>query len=144
MHPLETYLSKLAEIRASGAGTEETSCYPALDTLLNAVGGQLRPKVRCILQLKNRGAGNPDGRLYIPEQFQKLTDEEPLAGQRPARGAIEVKPVGDDAWVTADSEQVSRYWKDMARRIAAICLLQPRLDANYAAVKANTYAWPGG
>ena len=112
MHPLEAYLSKLAEIRASGAGTEETSYYPALDTLLNAVGGQLKPKVRCILQLKNRGAGNPDGGLYIAEQFQKLTDEEPLAGQRPARGAIEVKPVGDDAWVTAESRQVSRYWKE--------------------------------
>jgi len=38
----------------------------------------------------------------------------------------------------------AHYVRDMARRIAAICLLQPRLDANYAAVKANTYAWPGG
>ena len=43
MHPLEAYLSRLAEIRASGAGTEETSYYPALDTLLNAVGGDLKP-----------------------------------------------------------------------------------------------------
>jgi len=32
----------------------------------------------------------------------------------------------------------------MARRIAAILLLQPQLDANYLAVKANTYAWPAG
>ena len=29
----------------------------------------------------------------------------------------------------------------MARRIAAICLLQPRLDANYAAVRADPYPW---
>jgi hypothetical protein len=29
----------------------------------------------------------------------------------------------------------------MARRIAAILLLQPQLDANYLAVKANTYEW---
>jgi len=28
-----------------------------------------------------------------------------------------------------------------ARRITGLVLLQPRLDANYAAVKANTYAW---
>jgi hypothetical protein len=31
--------------------------------------------------------------------------------------------------------------RDIARRIAAICLMQPKLDANYAAVKANTYNW---
>ena len=31
----------------------------------------------------------------------------------------------------------------MARRIAAILLLQPQLDANYLAVKADTYVWPG-
>ena len=31
----------------------------------------------------------------------------------------------------------------MARRIAAILLLQPQLDANYLAVKQNTYEWGG-
>jgi hypothetical protein len=31
---------------------------------------------------------------------------------------------------------------NMARRIAAIVLLQPALDANYRAVVADTYAWP--
>ena len=31
----------------------------------------------------------------------------------------------------------------MARRLAALCLLQPALDANYQAVIADTYAWPG-
>ena len=30
----------------------------------------------------------------------------------------------------------------MARRIAALILLQPELDKNYADVKANTFAWP--
>jgi hypothetical protein len=33
---------------------------------------------------------------------------------------------------------------DMARRLAAILLLQPSLDANYQACKADTYPWPGG
>lgn len=32
----------------------------------------------------------------------------------------------------------------MARRIAAILLLQPQLDANYLAVKANAYEWSSG
>lgn len=112
MHPLETYLAALVEIRSSGAGTKETSYYPAFHALLNEVGKDLKPKVRCILQLANRGAGNPDGGLYTPDQFQKLTDQAPIAGQKPARGAIEVKPAGDDAWVTADSEQVSKYWNE--------------------------------
>ena len=38
----------------------------------------------------------------------------------------------------------ARYVTEMARRIAAILLLDPALDANYERVKANTYAWPEG
>ena len=33
----------------------------------------------------------------------------PVPGQVPERGVVEVKPAGDDAWLTADSDQVSRY-----------------------------------
>lgn len=33
--------------------------------------------------------------------------------------------------------------RDMARRVAALLLLEPALDANYQAVKANAYPWPG-
>ncbi len=36
----------------------------------------------------------------------------------------------------------ARYVTEMMRRIAAILLLHPALDASYAAVKAATYAWP--
>jgi len=32
--------------------------------------------------------------------------------------------------------------RDMARRIAALLLLRPSLDANYRAVKAAAYPWP--
>ena len=31
----------------------------------------------------------------------------------------------------------------MTRRIAAILLLEPALDANYERVKADVYEWPG-
>lgn len=245
---LEQYLRELQEIRSSGEATAETSYYPPLRELLNSVGGELKPKVRCILILKNRGSGLPDGGLFTKDQFQKLKDAQPLPRQKPGRGAIEVKSTSDDAWVTADSEQVTKYWReygqvlvtnyrdfvlvgsdsegasvklasyrlaadersfwrsaaqpqktakeqgsrfvdflklamlsparltqpkdvawvlayyareakarietqaelpalanvrDMARRIAALCLMQPQLDANYAAVKADTYPWPG-
>jgi REP element-mobilizing transposase RayT len=112
MTPLESYLRDLHEIRSTGAGVKETSYYPALSNLLNEAGKHLRPRVRCVINLANRGAGLPDGGLFTAEQFQKASDAEPLPGQKPARGAIEVKPVKDDAWRTADGEQVSRYWRN--------------------------------
>jgi hypothetical protein len=34
------------------------------------------------------------------------------------------------------------YVTEMVRRIAAILLIQPALDANYREVKSNTYPWP--
>src|SRR5208282_6328830 len=37
-----------------------------------------------------------------------------------------------------------RYVQEMARRIAAILLLEPALDANYQNVKAHTLSWKGG
>jgi hypothetical protein len=37
----------------------------------------------------------------------------------------------------------ARYVTEMTRRIAAILLLEPALDANYERVKADTYPWPG-
>ncbi len=37
----------------------------------------------------------------------------------------------------------ARYVTEMTRRIAAIPLLEPALDANYKRVKAETYPWPG-
>jgi hypothetical protein len=39
------------------------------------------------------------------------------------------------------SPDEARYVMEMARRIAAILLLEPALDANYEAVKADTYVW---
>ena len=45
--------------------------------------------------------------IYAAKQVQK---GQPREGQIPTRGVVEVKGVGDDAWLTADGEQVSRYW----------------------------------
>jgi hypothetical protein len=38
LHPLETYLRELGEIRSTGAAVPETSYYGPLANLLNAVG----------------------------------------------------------------------------------------------------------
>ena len=106
----ETYVRNLTQIRSTGAGVPETSYYGALETLLNEIGKTLKPRVRCVLTLANRGAGNPDGGLFTSNQFEKASDTDPLPGQPPERGVIEVKPTGDDAWVTAKGKQVSKYW----------------------------------
>jgi len=58
---LETYLAEIARIRATGAGVEETSYYAPLAEALNEVGRGLRPKVQCVMQLANSGAGLPSG-----------------------------------------------------------------------------------
>ncbi|KAF0241088.1 MAG: adenine specific DNA methyltransferase, partial [bacterium] len=45
------------------------------------------------------------------EQFQKYSEKQPIAGQLPLRGVIEVKPTTDETLVIAESSQVSRYWQ---------------------------------
>ncbi|MFA4965422.1 MAG: type ISP restriction/modification enzyme [Thermoleophilia bacterium] len=110
MNPVEAYLTELRDIRASGAAVPETSGYGALANLLNEVGGKLKPKVRCLINLQNAGAGIPDGGLFTASQFPKgAHGAEPLSGQLPLRGALEVKPVGDGVHAVAASGQVARY-----------------------------------
>ena len=105
---VEEYLAELRRIRATGGGTGELSYYPPLSNLLNAVGGSLRPRVSCVSQLAQQGAGHPDFGLYAARQVSK---GQPKQGQIPEGGVVEVKPASDDAWLTADSAQVSRYWE---------------------------------
>ena len=104
---VEEYFADLRRVRASGGGTGERSYYPALANLLCAVGDTLKPKVFCVLEGADQGAGHPDYALYTAKQVQK---GRPREGQVPERGVVEVKGVGDDAWLTANSDQVSRYW----------------------------------
>ncbi len=104
---VEHYLGDLRRIRASGGATGERSYYPPLNNLLAAVGATLKPKVYCVGELAQQGAGHPDFGLYAARQVQRGS---PREGQLPECGVVEVKPADDDAWLTADSDQVSRYW----------------------------------
>ena len=104
---VEDYLADLRRIRASGGATGERSFYPPLTNLLNAVGGTLKPKVFCVSELAEQGSGHPDFGLYAAKQVQR---GRPREGQVPECGVVEVKSVSDDAWLTAESNQVSRYW----------------------------------
>ena len=102
------YCAELQQVYASGGATGERSSYGPLATLLNGVGATLRPKVFCVGELANQGAGHPDFGLYGARQLQRGA---PREGQIPERGVVEVKGANDDAWLTATSDQVSRYWE---------------------------------
>ncbi len=104
---VEEYLGDLRRLRASGAATVERSTYTPIANLLNAVGSSLRPKVFCVVELADQGAGHPDFGLYASGQVQR---DRPRAGQMPERGVVEVKAPSDSAWLTSESSQVSGYW----------------------------------
>ena len=104
---VEHYLSDLARLRASGGATAERSSYTALVNLLTAVGGSLKPKVFCVPELADQGAGHPDIGLFSAKQVQR---GRPRAGQIPERGVVEIKPDHDELQEIAVGEQVARYW----------------------------------
>ncbi len=79
------------------------------EPLFDVVGQKLKPKVRCIINIKNQGAGIPDGGLYTADQFQRQADGTPKAGQLPARGSIEAKGTKPDVRAIAASQQVKDY-----------------------------------
>jgi hypothetical protein len=110
--PVEQYLKDLGEIRRTGGGVAEESYYGPLENLLNEIGRKLKPRVRCVAQLKNIGAGEPDFGLYAANQFQRANDPHPMEGQKPERGVIECKPWNDDSFARTESSQVSNYLKE--------------------------------
>jgi len=109
MHPLEQYLTALAQSRASGATLPETSGYPALANLLNTQGSKLKPKVTVLIQLANSGAGIPDGGFFTPDQLKGTPEDAPLRGLKPSRGAVEVKALDSELATIAATKQVRDY-----------------------------------
>lgn len=106
---IRVYFQRMAEIRSTGGATTETSYYSALENLLNELGKLLEPQVICNGQLRNQGAGHPDFGLYSRKQ---CSNGAPKRGQGeiPERGVIEVKPLADDSWQTAQSKQATKYF----------------------------------
>ena len=103
---VEKYFTELARIRASGGGTGERSSYGPLANLLNAVGSSLKPKVFCVSELADQGAGHPDFGLYTAKQVQK---GHPRQGQTPERGVVEVKSPSENMGASQIRGQVVRY-----------------------------------
>ena len=140
---VEAYCADLGRVRASGGATGERSSYGPLANLLNAIGVTLKPKVFCVGELADQGAGHPDFGLYTARQVQR---GRPRKGQVPERGVIEVKPVEDDAWLTAEGDQVSRYWSRY--RLVLVTNLRDFVlvgeDADGRPAKLETFRLAGG
>ena len=130
MTPVESYLADLYAV--SGAGTAETSGYPALANLLNAVGGALKPKITAVIHPSNSGAGLPDGGFFSAQELRKHPGETSLLKLKPERGVLEVKPVDHDLLKLAQTPQVRGYLENYGQ----ILLTNYRSFA--------LYSWEGG
>ena len=91
------YLRAIAAVRS--VGTPELSHYTALDNLFDAVGAQLKPRVRAVVHHQESGRKQPDLGLFSQN-----------AGESPDRGVVEVKAIAADLDELIDSEQVKDYW----------------------------------
>lgn len=106
MSTLANFLSELARIRAFGV--QERSFYPPIAGLMTEVGRELKPRVRCITELKGLGADHPDAGLFSDDICRRL-DDDAIRVLKPDRGVIEVKPPSHDARKVARTEQVGKY-----------------------------------
>lgn len=107
MQAVETFLKELYQ--AKTAGVAETSHYPALKALFDVVGDSLRPKVKCIINPRGVGAGIADAGLFTAETLEAANNVTLFTGVTPDRGAVEAKPVNQDADAIAAGEQVKKY-----------------------------------
>ena len=102
------YIADLRAIRSTGSATAETSFYPPLDRLFNAAGQALKPAVLFSTQLRNSGAGLPDGGFFPqPKRQRRNAGPEPL--QNPERGVVEIKPADYNLDTLAAEPQTLRY-----------------------------------
>ena len=102
---LKQYLQKMREIRAMA--TPETSYYPALGELLDGIGGELKPKVKSVAQPGGTGQGIPDFGLYTDTQIKRMRGGN--ESEKPARGAVEAKPLSQPLADLLRSEQTEKY-----------------------------------
>ncbi|MEU3880921.1 type ISP restriction/modification enzyme [Streptomyces californicus] len=109
MGALRDYLQGMAKIHASGEAVEETSYYGQMERLLNTIGGSLPTKVICVLTTRNRGAGIPDGGLFISSRAVEKVGRDAMTARVPERGVLEVKGPGKDVRRVAASQQVRKY-----------------------------------
>jgi hypothetical protein len=132
MAALRTYLDGLRAIHSTGEAVEETSYYGQLEALLNEVSQTLSPAVTCVLTTKNRGAGVPDGGLFIARQAVAQAGDSVLLARAPERGVMEVKGPAQDVVRVSRSAQVRRYLERYGKVLVCTYrdFLVLRLDSN--------------
>ena len=99
---VKAYLDAISRI--SRVGTPELSHYTALDNLFDAIGDQLKPKVRAVVHHSEAGGDQPDLGFFA------AAAKGPLSGS-PDRGVVEVKGSEADLDHLIASEQVAKYWR---------------------------------
>ena len=100
---------KSAWIRATKAGTAETSYYPAIAMMLNKVGDALRPKVFC-LHHPSGDFGIPDFGLFEQVQFKRDEAPEWTEAVNPERGVVEAKGASHSMATLLASEQIKEKY----------------------------------
>jgi hypothetical protein len=110
------YITAMRAARATGAFTAETTFYTPVQNLINAVGATLKPRVLFVAHPSTTASRKlPDGGLFaIPSRRQS----DPLPGQRPERGVVEIKPPGESLAALASTQQVLDYLRDFG-----LCLI---------------------
>src|SRR5580658_9969009 len=102
------YLTDLRAIRSTGSATAETSYYPPIDRLRNTAGQKLKPVILFSTQLRNQGAGMPDGGFF-PQPSRQRRNAEPPILQNPERGVVEIKPADYNLDSLTNEAQTIRY-----------------------------------
>ena len=124
--PLNLYLDELRRIRQPGAGTSETSYYPAVEAVLNGVGGGLQPRVFC-LHHPSGDAGIPDFGLFEQSRARRDARPEWVGTVIPERGVVEVKGATHPIRTLVNSSQVRDQYLPRYGLVLATNLWQFRL-----------------
>ncbi|QER84591.1 type ISP restriction/modification enzyme [Streptomyces tendae] len=107
---LKQYIHDLKRVYSTGEGVPETSYYGALERLINSVGRNTDPGISAVINLRNSGAGIPDGGLFAANQLRRVGGQEAaFERQLPTQGAIEAKPFGADLGAVIRTAQVRKY-----------------------------------
>ncbi len=109
------YLKAIAAVRH--VGTPELSHYTALDNLFDAVGAQLKPRVRAVVHPSEPGSDQPDIGFFSDAGKQTL-----FTADTADRGVVEVKSADADLEQIIKSDQVARYWR--AHRLVLVTNLR--------------------
>lgn len=117
---VEQYIAALRATHHTGAHVPETSFYPPLTNLFNATGAELAPRVLFVAHPSIEGVRSlPDGGLFaLPGSSRSRRVTEPLPGQRPERGVVEIKPPGDALDELQHTAQVTGYLREFG-----LCLI---------------------